>query len=186
MKCWGIRKFACGEQFSPWEGGIRVNAFVSGGYVPQNRRGQREEGMLHIADWYSTLLTLVGLDPTDARAAKAGLPPIDSLDMWPMISGVNSTSPRYELAVDQHTLIQGKYKFYNGTTIKYAAWGSTLYPNSTSPDSPIEPVTKDCSMGCLFDIIEDPTEHVDVIDENEVAATTLNARLEELKKGYYS
>ena len=61
-----------GAKFVPLEGGIRVNAFVSGGYLPSDRRGKVETGRLHIADWYNTFCTLAGLDPTDQRAKKAG------------------------------------------------------------------------------------------------------------------
>jgi arylsulfatase I/J len=31
--------------------GIRVNAFVSGGFLPAKVRGTKLEGMMHIADW---------------------------------------------------------------------------------------------------------------------------------------
>ena len=33
----------------------------------------------------------------DRRAAAAGLPPVDGLDVWPLISGANATSPRTEI-----------------------------------------------------------------------------------------
>ena len=57
-------------------------------------RGQKTDGYIHIADWYATFCNLAGVDPTDERAAEAKLPPINSLNMWPMISGQNMTSPR--------------------------------------------------------------------------------------------
>ena len=142
--------------------------------------------MIHVTDWYSTFCNLAGLDPTDTRAAKAGLLPIDSLNMWPLISGENTTSPRYEYPVDGHTLIQGDYKFFNGSVIEYAGWSSTLYPNSTSPQNQIQTVKKDCTMGCLFNIKEDPSEYNDIIADNMDIATKLNQRLVELKKGYYT
>ena len=44
-------------------------------------RGQKTEGYIHLADWYATLYGLAGVDPTDEEAAKAKLPPIDSLDL---------------------------------------------------------------------------------------------------------
>lgn len=50
-------------------------------------------------DWYATLAALAGEDPTDHRAAAAGLPPIDSHNLWPMLSGQTATSPRTQLEI---------------------------------------------------------------------------------------
>ena len=36
---------------SDWEGGVRVNAWVSGGFLPTGARGTKVEGYMHIADW---------------------------------------------------------------------------------------------------------------------------------------
>ena len=46
------------------------------------------------ADWYGTFARLAGVDPTDHAAAASGLPPIDSVDVWPLVTGANATSPR--------------------------------------------------------------------------------------------
>ena len=48
-----------------FEGGIRVAAFVSGGYLPAAARGTKLDGIVHIADWYATLVNLAGVDPPD-------------------------------------------------------------------------------------------------------------------------
>ena len=135
---------------------------------------------------YSTFCHLAGLDPTDKRAAKAGLPPIDSLNLWPLVSGENETSPRTEYFIDMNSLIQNNYKFYNGTTIDFAGWTSTLFPNSSSPQQPIQPLKKKCQKGCLYDIIKDPNEYNDIMNENMDVAQNLNARLVELRKTYYT
>lgn len=50
------------------------------------------------------------VDPTDHKAAAWGLPPIDSLDMWPLLSGQTTTSPRQELLINADTLIEGEWK----------------------------------------------------------------------------
>ena len=42
---------------------------------------------IHIADWYATLSKMAQVDLTDFRAANAGLPKIDSLDVWPFLVG---------------------------------------------------------------------------------------------------
>ena len=174
-----------GAKFVPFEGGIRVNAFVSGGYLPESRRGQKEEGRLHGCDWYSTFCHLAGVDPTDKRAAAAGLPPLDSLNMWPMISGENATSPRTMIAVDKNTLIQGDFKLIRGITLDTASWGGPVYPNSTSNGS-LKATELDCTDGCLFDIIRDPTEHFNIIQNNEEIADEMKKTLAALKKGYYT
>ena len=82
-----------GLKASDWQGGIRVNTFVSGGYLPEDMRGTMTDEYIHLADWYATFSNLAGVDPTDELAASFGLPEIDSLDMWPLISGQVSTSP---------------------------------------------------------------------------------------------
>jgi hypothetical protein len=50
------------------------------------------------------------VDPTDHKAAASGLPPIDSLNVWPLISGQTTTSPRQELLINADTLIDGEWK----------------------------------------------------------------------------
>ena len=78
-----------------------MNAFLSGGYlkkVAPAMIGKRLDGYISIADYYSTFVQgIAGLDPTDHRAAAAGLPPIDSLNVWPYLTGKVASSPRTEL-----------------------------------------------------------------------------------------
>ncbi|CAK9076379.1 unnamed protein product, partial [Durusdinium trenchii] len=40
-----------GGKYSDWEGAVRTNAFVSGGFVPPHRRGKKFRGVMSIADW---------------------------------------------------------------------------------------------------------------------------------------
>ena len=76
-----------GLKASDWQGGVRVNAFISGGYLPKDMRGTMTDEYIHLADWYATFSNLADVDPTDELAASFGLPEIDSLDMWPLTSG---------------------------------------------------------------------------------------------------
>jgi hypothetical protein len=39
---------------------------------------------------------------------------VDGLNVWPLISGQNQTSPRFEIPVDEKTLIQGSWKIKLG------------------------------------------------------------------------
>merc|ERR1712083_1099589 len=85
---WPLR----GGKYSLFEGGIRVAAFVSGGLIPAGLRGTTNNGIVHIADWYGTLCGLAGVGVEDTLAAANGLPPVDSVDMWPFLSGKVHTS----------------------------------------------------------------------------------------------
>lgn len=40
------------------------------------------------------------MDQTDSRAAQAGLPPVDGVNMWPYLSGAVNVSPRTEIFAD--------------------------------------------------------------------------------------
>jgi arylsulfatase A-like enzyme len=175
---------AGGGKYSVFEGGIRVNAFVSGGFLPEAVRGSKLEEIVHVADWYSTLCFLAGVDPTDEWAARSGLPPIDSLNMWPLLSGSTTSSPRQHFLVTENALVHGQWKYVRGnTTMKEAAWGGPHYPNASTSTDPIDAHTLMCpSQGCLFDVASDvheehevSTSHPDVVDsmrrlmEDEVA-----------------
>eukprot|EP00054_Salpingoeca_dolichothecata_P026650 m.191866 g.191866 ORF g.191866 m.191866 type:complete len:326 (-) comp25724_c0_seq10:103-1080(-) len=164
-----------GGKFENWEGGVRTVAAVGGGFLPQKMRGTTNNGYIHIADWYATVCFLAGVDPTDQKAKAAGLPPIDSLNMWPLVSGQNMTSPRtiiplgtpgsHPMVVGDSpevtvrgtagALIVGDYKIIVGTVCN-SVWGGLYYPNATT--KPPEDCL-DCGKGCLYNIIEDETEH---------------------------
>ena len=78
----------------------RVNAWASGGLIPESARGSTIRGLMAGWDWLATWAALGGVtDITDYKAAAAGLPPVDSLNMWPLISGANGTSPRTEIVI---------------------------------------------------------------------------------------
>jgi arylsulfatase I/J len=217
-----------GGYYTNWEGGIRAPGFINGGYLikaleqEQLKLGlsgeeqqtqpvtttRRFSGLLHIADWYATFCGLAGVDPTDSTAAKAGLPPIDSIDMWPALTNPHnlSYSPRVEIFAsgfnDSTTggggsrggdtaLISGHYKLILGR-ITQASWCGKVYPNNsmhwdtwaTVLQCPVTATT----IGCLFNIYADPTEHVNLAatPEGVVIAKRMYARLLELQKGVYS
>jgi len=193
-----------GGKASNFQGGIRVNSWVGGGIIPQSMRGKTLAGLTTVWDMYATFSTLAGADPTDHQAAAAGLPPIDSIDMWPYFSGACETSPRSEIAVGSTTcfgdddrancvnswgwgdvkttvqaLIQdrgdaGLWKLILGG-VPYNGWQGPWYPNATSPSQQYGIL--DCGLtGCLFRLDKDPTEHNDVAgDEKEIASELLAA-----------
>lgn len=174
-----------GGKYSDWEGGVRVNAFVSGGFVPPSQRGSVQSNIIHMADWYGTFCSLAGVDPEDPVAAAAGLPPVDSMNVWPLLSGANSTAPRFEIPVSNQTLIQGSFKLIEGT-MGYAGWTGSAYPNASSSAHDPCDVSMACGSGCIFDVVNDPTEHVNLAPQRPDLVASMSARLAELRKSFFS
>ena len=173
-----------GGKYSSWQGGVQTPAFVSGGYLPAARRGAREAGLLHIADWWATLIGLFGGDASDARAAAHALPPPDSLDMWPLISGANATSPRVEVPIAPSSIISFPWKLLKGPQWWSGAQGP-VYPNASSPQRSPNTWTL-CGAGCLFNLTADPSEALDVAAAHPLVVAALSARIDELAKGFFS
>jgi len=191
-----------GGKMSNWDGGIRVNAFVSGGFLPQSVRGTKQEGLMAGWDWYATWAALAGVDPTDMRAAAASLPPIDSHNLWPLISGQTENSPRQELAIgDLGTpnlegvaetlvggIIQGRYKVLIGE-LGQAGWSGPKFPNSTShwdPSESFQACGRTPETGCLYDIVQDPGEHVSLAKQKPELFKRMLASIAEMQKGVFS
>ena len=175
-----------GGKHSDWQGGVRVNAFASGGYLPRVMRGRKTEGYIHIADWYATFCALAGVDPTDTQAAKANLPPIDSLNMWPLISGQNSTSPRVDIPISMTALISGNFKILLGNEGN-ARWTGPVYPNNTGPDI-VNNVRERCGQrrGCLYDIINDPEEHSNLASRMPRKLKRMRKKLRQYQATYFN
>lgn len=175
---WPLR----GGKYAMFEGGIRVNAFVSGGYLPTSARGSKLEGIVHVADWYGTLCALAGVDPRDAWAEASGLPGVDSVNVWPMISGQNLTSPRTEFLVNENLLVSGEWKYVaGGTRMIESARGGVHYPNASRDF--IDAHSSTCpESGCLFDVASDPSEFHEVSAQHPEVVKMLKGRMEEWRK----
>ena len=85
---------------------MRSVAFLSGGYVPATVRGSRHFGFVSVADWYASILTVAGADPTDDAP---GVPPTDSIDVLPSLLGGASTNstPRTRLPLSWNNNLTG-------------------------------------------------------------------------------
>jgi len=184
---WPLR----GGKYSLFEGGIRVAAFMSGGFLPQHMRGTVNNGMIHIADWYSTFASLAGVDPTDTLAAASGLPPIDSIDMWPFLIGRVSKSPRDTIPIAKDCLVQGDYKLITGKSMP-DFWQGPRYPNSSSAyneqgwlDSELAPGNDHCASGCLFNVVEDPTEQHNIYAQNPKIVANMKMSLAHLSGSFF-
>merc|ERR1712154_559394 len=69
---------------------------------------------------------------------------------------------------------------------KQASWAGAVYSNASSAQHEVDAVTMNCSRGCLFDVVADMTEHVDVAAQNTAVVGQMAARLQQLPKGFFS
>ena len=172
-----------GGKKTNWEGGVRVPTFVTGGYLPPHMKGQSLTGLFHVADWYATFSRLAGLG-SDVPADGPSGP--DSHDMWDYISGQIQTSPRTEIIHDHRmfnnasrvdgcrgqaiyekpgynalgAIRLGDYKLIIGDEYE-AFWFGEFSPNNTGVRPKLGRV--ECvDFPCLYDIVNDPGEHVNL------------------------
>lgn len=203
---WPLR----GGKFSHFEGGIRVPAVVSGGFVPMNRRGVMVEGIMSVADWYATYAYLAGASESDIfddRAAIAGLPPVDSANCWSMITGetdlcrseipIGDTSAiAYNL--DGDTLVgalirDDYYKLLLGPANQRFLVGQDILTGPIFPNASIViPVMNPrvCGRtpenGCLFHVKDDPSESNNLAIQMPDLFVRMLSRLDEIQLSVYS
>lgn len=153
------------EGSEPWH-------FANGGFLPDEVRGKRTEGFIHIADWYTTFCNLAGVDPNGSGPGKF---PVDGVGVWPILMGENTTSPHKEIVLGYNygstgAIIVGDYKLIVGGQGSYCnrAMHSPLnYPCEDVPND------GDCNPHCLYNIMDDPEECNDL-------SKTETQKLEEL------
>ena len=146
-----------GCKYTFFEGGVRSLAFVSGGLLPESRRGQSTDGFIHIADWYTTFCKLAGVDHDDTGTGKF---PVDGLDVWPIITGENEKTPHDEIVLGYNfsntgAIIVGNYKLIVGSQHARCdplMWTPLDFPCTKGPEG------SNCDPYCLYDIVNDPTE----------------------------
>lgn len=186
-----------GGKTSDWEGGIRVNALASGGAIPVKMRGTVLDDYVHIADWYATFCHLAGVDAFDEKGSNANLPPVDSVNQWPLLSGdvPLGEGARSEIHISSKTLIQGRWKLLTGSDgAILSIFSDENYMSYDTHAVGYGPVAiknaltrgRYCGDGCLFDIHADPNEDHEVTKDYPEVVKAMMARLEELNKDNFN
>eukprot|EP01052_Picozoa_sp_SAG31_P019268 SAG31_NODE_1398_length_8501_cov_5.407046_8_plen_121_part_00 len=102
---------------------------------------------VHVADWYTTLSVMVGVDPTDIYEGHD----VDGVDIWPMITGENLTNPREYLPVTEQSIIwNGRWKYFSSSDSAFGFNGWS-FPNGSK--LPQRPNVQETCEKCLFDIL---------------------------------
>ena len=136
-----------GGKYSDWEGGVRTNALISGGYIPRSSRGQKYSGLVSIADWYGMFSNLAGVSLKDEKADEANawmrnhrpelpeLPEVDALDgLFDNIVSLNNTNLHPTLPLSDQAIIQYPFKLITGVH-PYSNWTGAIYPNCSTVEN---------------------------------------------------
>jgi arylsulfatase A-like enzyme len=154
-----------GHKGQLYEGGIRVPAFVSGGYLPKSAHGLSLGGIMSLTDWFATLAHVTGM-----KVPQTGPFASDSIDNWRYITGQDKKSARNEIMMHhspntriRSSLRRGDYKMF----------------------------FEDGSKPILTNLAEDLTENKDVSSENpelarEMFNTILQSRCVALSMPWFS
>ena len=151
-----------GTKTMPFDGGMRVAAFISGGFVPPALRGTtNSHTFMHVADWYPTLCGLAGADPTDdVKGLDGVVRGIDGKDQWAQLTQGSMVQPHDYLPLEFDTIIQPS----TGWKLVSPTHGSMWWtPNGTAYGEN-DPMCK--KTLCLFNITADPCERVDLSAAN--------------------
>ena len=186
---------------------------MTGGYLPESRRGKKSTALIHVADWFATYAEVARVRSIeDETAAIAGLPPVDSVSCWGVIGGGGTGDAavcRTEVPVGDTSakafdadgealvgaLIRGEYKILLGAAnkgfqIDQDVTTGPLFPNKTEVLlANFDP--KVCNrdpldQGCLYNIFEDPSESNNLASTMPDLFNQLLARLDEIQLTVYS
>ncbi|GFR75218.1 arylsulfatase B-like [Elysia marginata] len=168
-----------GEKGTLWDGGLHGVGFVAGGALSRERSGKVTTALIHVSDWYPTLVRLAG-------GHFNGCLPLDGVDQWDTISKgspskrlmlLHNIDPLYKksgapLYADKFdtsiraAMRSGSYKLITGDPGpgKWTPPPSTQNQQyNTSLYFCEEP--SDVKNVWLFNITADPTEHHDLSEE---------------------
>ena len=132
-----------GGKYSDFEGGVRTNTFISGGFIPPSSRGRVHNGIVSIADWYTIFSELAGVDPKDAQAESANvwlksrnlstLAPVDGKQGQLDAIFQGAAGPRADepLFISGNALLSYPYKLVTGKQ-PYMVHTGPLYPNCST------------------------------------------------------
>ncbi|XP_070556392.1 arylsulfatase B-like [Ptychodera flava] len=160
-----------GKKATLWDGGVRVPAFVNSPLLHDNVRGTKYKGLMHITDWFPTLLHLAGgtspskkLDGVNQWKSISEGAPSKRKDALLNINTLNSVlvthdpkpfsdNPYFDIRI-QSAIREGIWKLMTGKT------GNTHWivpPESQDVKLPEEEETELHNVH-LYDIAEDPGE----------------------------
>lgn len=145
LRNWGVNLPFRGKKYTPWEGGVRVPAFI----WQSSLRPRVWQGLMHISDWLPTIMAAVGGNvPTG----------IDGVNQWDSIVQ-DGASKRNEVLIaieDARTswaaYRAGDYKIVVGnvTGLSNGYYGADFMVNKKSPPE-YYPALRTCEVARAFE-----------------------------------
>ncbi|XP_068703524.1 arylsulfatase B-like [Montipora capricornis] len=185
---WPLR----GEKFTLWEGGVRGVSFVHGNML--GRRGVKCKGLMHVTDWFPTLVKLTGGSLEDTPL------PLDGMDVWNAISE-GEPSPRNEILLnidlppkEESPNAPSALTIYEGIALRSGDMKLLLSVENSSWFKPPELGEKPNKMQtkltdskplkiALYNITADPEEREDLSAKLSDVVKNLMERVDYYKKG---
>jgi len=159
-----------GHKSQVWEGGTRVRGLIHSTLLPKERRGQQLDTLFHITDWLPTLLHACGINLRSSIT-------IDGVSQWEQILGANTSTARTDMLYNINPICKdSEYgaKFgtqahepnaairRNGYKLVYNCYDVAGIGEITTTGGRIP----DKKGPWLFNIIDDPKETTNIIDEH--------------------
>ena len=121
------------------------------------------------------------MNPTDEWAKESGLPPVDSVNVWPYLAGETAESPRQSFLVSKDVIVNGTFKYARpGTKMIESEWGGVHYPNASTSSDAIGDYSIVCpSTGCLFNVVQDIREKHEISAEHPDIVSGLQILLDQ-------
>eukprot|EP00040_Diaphanoeca_grandis_P039759 m.260069 g.260069 ORF g.260069 m.260069 type:complete len:510 (+) comp39157_c0_seq1:85-1614(+) len=190
-----------GGKNSNFEGGVRVPAIVSGGWLSSDRRNTTVSNLMHVSDWLPTLMWTLG--HTQALSDNiSSLIPYDGVVHTGLVSGDfkdTMSPPRNEIVLDHclagfstattgcnhfgaktsvGALIVGEWKLVKGPN--GGEWTSLLNGTKAAAFGGVA-----CSTFCLFNLTDDAGEHTDLATARPDVLSQLLQRFDNLTNSYH-
>lgn len=178
-----------GGKCTLWQGGTTGDALLSGPALRKlGIQPQLYTNLFHVVDWLPTLAAMTQSKPSGK--------PLDGVSHFEALvqqdSSSSSRPPREELFVGYAMLPDQPHEIWYGPAIRWKQW-KLIQGQSGGPDrpGPIPPGTSKPAQGgipsspyLLYNLDNDPSEQVNVVEENPVIFQILRVKLQQYQESF--